>query len=371
LTRKNLRIESAFTLVELLVVIAIIGMLIALLLPAVQAAREAARRMQCSNHVKQISLSLHTYHDARGVFPPCGDTMRGTFSYHAAAGTLLHVAPFIELTALYDGATNDRQSNGDRYSGPWDTPTVHASGLIATLLCPSNNERSIKNPGWLPRSYVFSMGDGCWAQHSTRTSDAHHVASRGMFYYNDDMDSNNMYLVKKTFATCSDGTSNTVAVSECLTPTVRGGTDVRSNVAVYAGIWEGNAHGRPGNCITSLTMTDKWTFATSHASNDNYRGEIAFCGWLSTNAFTTMTPPHTPMCVYEIGQRQHDRWGVLPPNSNHQGGVNVGLLDGSVRFITNTIDCNGASERAVKTGPSPFGVWGALGSPDGGEATSL
>jgi hypothetical protein len=118
-------------------------------------------------------------------------------------------------------------------------------------------------------------------------------------------------------------------------------------------------------------MTDRTTFAATHASIHHHRGELALCGWIPVNAFTTMTPPNTPICVYEVGGAYHDRWGTFPPNSNHTGGVSVGLLDGSVRFITNTIDCNGASATAVKTGPSPFGVWGALGSPNGGESVGL
>ncbi|MDR2757260.1 MAG: DUF1559 domain-containing protein, partial [Planctomycetaceae bacterium] len=64
------------------------------------------------------------------------------------------------------------------------------------------------------------------------------------------------------------------------------------------------------------------------------------------------------------------RWGVFPPVSNHSGGVTVGLLDGSVRFITDTINCGDLNAAAVKTGSSPFGVWGALGSPSGGESVS-
>jgi hypothetical protein len=349
-------------------------MLIALLLPAVQAAREAARRMTCSNHVKQISLSLHNYHDIHEVFPPGGSTMEGKFPERAAAGTLLYLAPFIELSALYNGVTEDVQP---LYNAPWDAPALKTSGLISPILCPSNSERSIKNPGWIPNNYVFSMGDACWTQHSTDPSESHYSVSRGMFFYNNDGTRDPIQRVtQKSFGNCPDGTSNTTAVSECLTPAVNGGTDARSNVAVYAGIWDDTAHGVPGRCMTGLTMTDRNTFTADHAHISNYRGEIATCGWLSANGFSTLTPPNTPICVYEIPtsgihRGDHIRWGVFPPNSNHTGGVSVGLFDGSVRFVTNTIDCGNLNARAVKTGPSPFGVWGALGSPDGGEATGL
>lgn len=353
--------KRAFTLVELLVVIAIIGVLIALLLPAVQAAREAARRMECTSKTKQISLALHNHHDVKNYFPPCGDKFNGKFTASAAAGTMLYLMPFIEMQSLYDGVNG--VANG-AYGGPWDTPVMKSHGLISVVLCPSNAYREIKTEGQIPHNYVFSMGDGCWAQHTTNEIYDHCVTSRGMFYYNDD----HIFNTGKTFSNCDDGSSNTVAVSECLTPEVHGGNDIRSNVAVYTGIWDTVAYGRPGNCMTGLTRTDRTFDSSAHASTENWRGELAASGWLSANAFTTMTPPNSPICVYEIASGGHNRWGVFPPASNHPGGVVVGLLDGSVRFVSDTVDCNGASERAVKTGPSPFGIWGAYGTPSGGEA---
>ena len=378
LASMNLRQQkAAFTLVELLVVIAIIGMLIALLLPAVQAAREAARRMQCTNNVKQISLSLHNHHDVRELFPPLGGGFNGKFTYAATVGTLVYLMPFIEMSALYDGITG---VDDGAYAAPWDTPAAQASGLISAVLCPSGGERAIKNPGWVPKNYVFSMGDACWTQHSTNPSDSHYSATRGMFFYNNDArgapgqgTGRYTFLTQKTFSNCTDGTSNTVAVSECLSPATNGGTDVRSNVAVFRGIWDDTPHGVPGRCMTGLEMTDRRTFDASHASTANYRGEIATSGWLSANGFSTLTPPNTPICVFEISSGGlHDRWGVFPPASNHTGGVNVGLLDGSVRFISDTINCGDiATARAVRTGPSPYGVWGALGTPSGGESVGL
>ena len=97
LTRKNLRQLSGFTLVELLVVIAIIGMLIALLLPAVQAAREAARRMQCTNHLKQMGLAVHNYHDVYNAIPPAV-----TGVSRAGGNFFMWILPFMEQQAIYE-----------------------------------------------------------------------------------------------------------------------------------------------------------------------------------------------------------------------------------------------------------------------------
>jgi prepilin-type N-terminal cleavage/methylation domain-containing protein len=117
-----LRHKSAFTLVELLVVIAIIGMLIALLLPAVQAAREAARRMQCTNNLKQLGLAIHNYHDAQQEFPagsatlgppgsPANLTVTDVF---ARRSVFAAITPFIEQPAIYQIAANVTQHNYNR-----------------------------------------------------------------------------------------------------------------------------------------------------------------------------------------------------------------------------------------------------------------
>ncbi len=131
--------RSAFTLVELLVVIAIIGVLVALLLPAVQAAREAARRTQCSNNLKQIGIGLHNYHDTLQVFPPGaiwgGDatTWRGSI--------LVHLLPFIEQQNLYEKF--DFSSNPDSQTLP-DGKLI-ASTIIKTYTCPSDQNTGLLN----------------------------------------------------------------------------------------------------------------------------------------------------------------------------------------------------------------------------------
>ncbi len=140
----------SFTVVELLVVIAIIGMLIALLLPATQAARETARRAQCSNNVKQIGLALHNYHDVHGQFPPAAIgphdvPRRRQFSWMVA------ILPYLEQNALYEALRLDL---------PWDHPHNAAVLQIAptTLFCPSDATSSTTQEGWPKTSYVAITG---------------------------------------------------------------------------------------------------------------------------------------------------------------------------------------------------------------------
>lgn len=127
------RRRSGFTLVELLVVIAIIGILIALLLPAVQAAREAARRSQCSNHLKQLGVALHNYHDTFLKFPPAGWATGNKLPW------ITSILPFIEQKPLYDKVNFEASSTaaGDPTYGQ---NTLIASEPISTLLCPSCNQ---------------------------------------------------------------------------------------------------------------------------------------------------------------------------------------------------------------------------------------
>ena len=393
--------KRAFTLVELLVVIAIIGMLIALLLPAVQAAREAARRMQCSNNMKQIALALHTHHSTYNEFPPCYDDLGGRFgpnldgdgrvpgSSAASVGTAVHLMPFMEMGALHGifMALPVRTATvKPAYGAPWNVPDYHNGGPFSAYRCPSNSgvPRTAINSVdicW-PNNYVFSMADNLWAtypnlqsndpapkavnwHHNDHASQPWYCGNRMMFYRN----------VRKNIADAEDGTSNTVAVSECLAPMTFRGLSVRENVASERGMastYNTVERGIPGSCTTVIsgyvggTFPDVTNGNPGRSGHAEYRGVIFTMGWWNANSFSTIAPPNTPMCLYPDGT-----WGMLPPASYHTGGVGVGLFDGAVRFVSNTVDCGNQNAAAVGQGSSPYGVWGALGSPNGGEGKSL
>jgi len=360
------------------VVIAIIGMLIALLLPAVQAAREAARRMQCTNNIKQIALALHNHHDTHNEFPPGNDAMplrsgdlNGVFSAgaHFPVGTSVYLLPFIEMHALYSAISNRSGLPAGNGNAPWNVLEVSQMSIVPAFTCPSNPNRTQTSPGdatfgdrLVPvNNYVYSAGDAGWAFGAIdivrHPGHAALVNTRGMFMTNE----------RKTFSSVADGTSNTAAVSECRTPADGvGGRAVGSNIATWGGMWDGVPQGRPGNCINSPGVAIG-EFPQANVNNA-FRGLMFTMGWVEANVFTTIVPPNGPMCKHN---NDRNDWGAFPPGSNHQGGVNLGLFDGSVRFITNNIDTGNLTLAAVRTGPSPFGVWGALGSPDGGEARGL
>ena len=194
---RNKSRKRGFTLVELLVVIAIIGILIALLLPAVQAAREAARRSQCSNNLKQIGLGFQNYHDTFKVFPPGSMNSPDNLGGEAIAAWVL-ILPFIEQTSLHD--------LWDFNYGHLDSPNYDANrGLVDAYFCPSK-PRSIKlgpdNPANQYASsaygdYALSAGTGHINRDDTRLW-------RGMFHQNSNCRMRDIL----------DGTSNTIAAGE-------------------------------------------------------------------------------------------------------------------------------------------------------------
>jgi prepilin-type N-terminal cleavage/methylation domain-containing protein len=357
---KKCLVFFGFTLVELLVVIAIIGVLIAILLPAVQAAREAARRMQCSSNMRQLGLALHTYHDVFENFPASRVPLN-KYNWHGNAadndtwqgvvGPIVFLLPFFEQAARYD-VVIARSLDGSRH--PWNTAFA---GAIPPLYCPSDPKANKPNSGVAnisKCSIMFSHGDGMW--HNNRAdkdeTDARaKVATRGLF----------SPYVFRNFEFCTDGTSNTIALSEAV-------GDVNGSTAVKGGIYQtGTIHNGstavPGKCLTESTSNPN----TLISGTDSWRAMIFTDGRVTTGGFTTVLPPNSPSCVYaNVGAAMG--WGVFSATSNHVNGVNGAYVDGSVHFITDNVDYGNLSLPQVNSGISPYGIWGALGTPQGGEA---
>jgi len=204
--RRRPRLSFGFTLVELLVVIAIIGILVGLLLPAVQSAREAARRMSCSNNLKQISLALHNYHSTYNRFPGIGDAIDNGWSVQA------QLLPYAEQSGLYDivhfEAGLGRAASSEGFNPPNDQA---AASVVSFFVCPSDDvpakkmvtySRGANTYLWehAGLSYAVNVGSGTGdhVDYGTRTD--------GMFW----VDS------RTSFRDILDGTSSTIAFAETL-----------------------------------------------------------------------------------------------------------------------------------------------------------
>ena len=375
---------GGFTLVELLVVIAIIGMLIALLLPAVQAAREAARRMSCSNNLKQYSLALHNHYDIYNELPSSKSVRYTPDGIRRSAQVSANwpLLPFIEQMALYSDLSV-------RPGEVWDSPFMEAS--VASLKCPSNYVQSVA--GWPPSgtaNIMVSHGDAVamnfpfWVWAGTCLTDADvnamlagwsdtNTRLRGVF----------MPRKQNTLSDITDGTSNTVAISEAVVmdeytdpmPTrIKGyaATDWSWNDAITDGIG-------PQNCLNRRDPIDQTRFTGRAARSWRGTGGI-FDGCTQSFGFQTILPPNSPSCSAASADARGisaDNNALMSATSNHSGGVNVGLCDGSVRFIGDNINTGDLTKGQTVagggywTGPSLYGVWGALGTPSGGESVGL
>ena len=397
---KDISSVRAFTLVELLVVIAIIGMLVALLLPAVQAAREAARRMQCSNNFKQMGIALHNHHDTHNRFPAGrqqvirqlanGDTLESAVAANPSNRVALEsdwsqwswrvaLFPFCEQTAAWDRL----QGNTLTSFLPWGDATEFLRGPFPMFRCPSDgtaNEPSEYRSGGTNgfrsarTSYRGSFGDGMWHVNETPDQGGSNpkANSRGMFYPRS----------HKTFGSIDDGSSNTVGLSELIcgnqtgndSGTLTVGYDrVRGGTALVNTMHNASVV-RPRNCLLQGYHPDDRNRV--RASGETWSGHIFGDGRSGATGFSTILPPNSISCTHSTGT---GAWGVFAPSSSHSGGVNVAMMDGAVRFVTdsiNTGDLDGlqggmGNSEHVNSGKSNFGIWGALGTPSAGDQGSL
>ncbi len=328
----------AFTLIELLVVIAIIAVLVALLLPAVQQAREAARRSQCKNNLKQLGLALHNYHEQYNLF--CD--LRGGPNDNRGGDEcgMVQLLPFFDQAPLYNALPKQGNPNV-----PWDGGYQPWITTIGLFLCPSSPV-----PGtWTGapvqlKSYKFCVG--------TTINNNYSGVTNGLFGFS-------WSGGHKGMRDITDGSSNTIAMAETGLGPPPGTSRTTTGQVVYGisgidtnptlclatasqGLYLG------GNNISSWGMGTLWPFGHP--------------GW---SAVTTVLPPNGPSCE-PFGDNMSSAWGIYTPNSSHTGGVQVLMGDGAVRFISNNINCGNFGAGS----PPSFGVWGALGTINGGEAVT-
>lgn len=239
---------------------------------------------------------------------------------------------------------------------------------IPYMHCPSNGNSTKPSPqfNYAGTSYRPSVGDGMWHNNEhylywdpTGYPLNARVQNRGAF----------TAVEGKGFGVFTDGLSNTVGMSEGCNGTEYDDPTVKAGTALVPSLYNGTT-AVPLDCFTTVRdPADKNMMLASRRAT-GWRGLMYCDGRSIPSSFCTVLPPNSPSCMFN--QNNVTSWGVFSASSFHTGGVNVLIMDGAVRFVSETVDCGGDFSRPqAVSGESPYGVWGASGTPSGGETKSL
>jgi len=332
--------RKGFTLIELLVVIAIIAILIALLLPAVQQAREAARRTQCKNNLKQLGIALHNYHDTHGIMPasPVAGTTEAVGGRYNQAwlgwSGMSMLLPFMEQQNIYNRIDWSYRWDGN-IAGVSTNNSDGTNNRIDGFLCPSDPGSGVKySTNMAPTSYCLSAGPAAgWSVGPNKP---------GLV----------TFQVGTRIRDIVDGTSNTIAVGECRIGTNKGQWTAGKlpRDTSYGVITGTHLRTGSGSAIFTNNAADiasiKAYFNSCLAMYDagsGWNGTYDEQGrwWASGRAFwgpymTTLVGPNKgPACDFDASPTDID---LKDPSSLHTGGAQMLLCDGAVKFVSENID---------------------------------
>ena len=359
------RRRGGFTLIELLVVIAIIAVLVAILLPAVQQAREAARRTQCKNNLKQLGLAQHNYHDAYNMFPRIvrrggrydGGNPHGNWQSYSGVTTLFPFIDEVEYGRIVSNAIDDaipaQENGGDTGDS---RPTTGGGGEINWAQGDPNNASSIvannyasQTPAQMRLGALQCPSD---PTPSNRQDYVNYLMCAGPTLTSTnlgDADQVGAHTITKNVGIDQmlDGTSNTISMSEGLTR--QGGTSrfregTQKDFATVRDAGNGVVPGSRSvpNGLTKAAAETMFAACDAAARKPDSVGESWWRPWGGAGMFTTLLTPNSPHFNCDmhgtVGQFGYDGDSLFGARSLHPGGVNALMADGKVFFLSEAID---------------------------------